>query len=156
MIRTAPRLALLAALSSLTACYDYGRYHRYYGDDDARSVSIEVEVFDPNTSQVWQDVDVRIVEALVEESGVNRVNPNPTDTIRTDRDGLAFFSAHRVGDADVGFVRSSSGRALLERASSRDEAVVTLEVSAANFTSVMRDVRITWSRPNAFVSIPFE
>jgi hypothetical protein len=120
-----------------------------------RLVSLQVEAFDPATNLAWQGVGVRIAQATLEWSGLTMVNPDPTVRIFTDNTGVAFFSAADLADAAVGFVEDSFGRAVLEPDSRLDQAVVTVELSAPGFPTVLADVDLSWSVPDVFVSVPF-
>ena len=56
-----------------------------------RTVSIDAEVFDPVTDFVWENVNVRIVEAEQEWSGCICRSPYPNAWQLSDVDGLVFF-----------------------------------------------------------------
>lgn len=151
-------LAILVLLPLLGACHGRRHHHTPVVVTPAppNLVSIEVEVYDPVSNFVWQDVGVRIVEAYTEWSGLTRPNAIPDDFFLTDASGVVLFTEFELGDADVGFAEDTQGRALLESGRSRDEAVVTLEVWAAGFDSVFVDVELTWGEPDVFVAVPFE
>lgn len=120
-----------------------------------RPVSIQIEAYDPFTNLVWVDVGVRIVAASLEWSGVTVQNPDPHPWLFTDDYGTAFFSAHDLAAARVGFVEDGYGRAILEPDPYRDEAYVLVELAAPGFPTVRAEVALTWQGPDAFASIPF-
>ncbi|MBK8976036.1 MAG: hypothetical protein IPM29_08925 [Planctomycetes bacterium] len=119
-------------------------------------VEIEVEVYDPVTGGVWENVGVRIVEAYNEWSGCICPTTRPDLFLLSDRNGLAYFSPQLIAEFDVGFAEDGLGNALLGYQSDRDEAVVRIEVFAVGFRSVFVDVPLTWDEPYRFVSVPFE
>lgn len=121
-----------------------------------RTVSIEVEVYDPHSGFVWQDVGVRVVEAYNEWSECVCENPFFDDYYYTDSTGLVFLSEYDLALAEVGFIEDASQRALLQPGGLEDEAVVTLEISAPTFKTVYVDVPLSWDEPNVFVSVPFD
>lgn len=119
-----------------------------------RPVSILVEVYDPVTNGVWENVLVRIVEADQEWSGCTCVSPTPT-FFATDRFGQVFLDEYLLAWAQVGFVEDPIGRALLRPGSREDQATVVLEISAPGFTTVIVEVPLSWSAPDVFVEVPF-
>ncbi len=120
----------------------------------ARPVSILVEVYDPVTNFVWQDVSVRVVESFQEWSGV--VYPSPFfDIYLTDATGRVFLDEYQLAFVEVGFVEDGNDRAMLSSDLAQDEAVVTLEISGAGFVPVYVDVPLSWSQPDVFVEVPF-
>lgn len=143
---------LLSLLSLAAGCKRHAPPPRVL---EPRTVSIQVEVYDPVTNRVWENVDVRVVEAEAEWSGLVVPNPDPDAWTSTDRYGTAYFTARDLGDAQVGFVEDVYGRALLEPDHDADEAFVLLEIWAPGFDAVLAEVRLTWSKPDAFVSVPF-
>ena len=150
------RLAFVfvAALAFATGCKDHDHHH-HPPAPVPQVVSIELEVYDPITQRVWEDVGVRVVEAELEWSGLVRPNPDPDAWFPTDRHGLVFFSPHDLADALVGFVEDSYGQAVLEPAFEADEAFVLLEVWAPGHASVFVEVHLSWEEPYAFRSVPF-
>lgn len=145
--------SLLLALA--TSCTRHHRGHSPVAPVTSRLVSIQVEVYDPVSNYVWENVGVRVVRATQEWSNCICENPDPDQWYLTDASGLVLFDALRLGNADVGFVRDAYGRALLESHPDRDEADVLLEVWSPGFTSVFVQVPLRWNRPHMFVSIPF-
>ena len=119
-----------------------------------RPVSIQVEVYDPATNFVWENVSVRVMEADQEWSGLTYSSPY-TDWYLTDRDGLVYFDEYLLADATVGFPEDPSGAAMIGPRSFEDEASVWLEISADGFTAVIVEVMLTWDQPDMFVSVPF-
>ena len=150
-----PFIGLVAACLS-TACHHGGG-----GGDPVRyehtlPVTIEVEVYDPLTNYVWENVGVRLVQADQEWSGCTCTNPDRNDWYYTDEFGVAFFSPENVADADIGFQLDALDEAVISRHRDEDEAVVLLEVWAKDHKPVLRQVRLTYDKNDAFVSIPFE
>ena len=97
-------IGLVAACLS-TACHHGGGGG---GGDPVRfdhtlPVTIEVEVYDPVTNYVWENVGVRLVQADQEWSGCTCTNPDRNDWYYTDEFGVAFFSPRDIADADIGF-----------------------------------------------------
>ena len=121
-----------------------------------RPVSIEVEVFDPVSGFVWQDVGVRVVEAYNEWSNLFVETPLVDAFYYTDENGLVYLDEFLIADAAVGFAEDIGSGAILESLSGRDEATVTLEVWGPGFTPVFVDVVLTWDEPDVFISVPFE
>lgn len=136
----------------LCGCDDCDCY--YPPPAQPRAVTILVEVYDPVTNFVWENVGVRVVQATQEWSGCVCVNPR-VDIFLTDRDGLVFFDEYLLAASDVGFYEDTIGRALLGPRSFEDEAIVRLEVSATGFTTVLVDVQLSWAQPDVFVAVPF-
>lgn len=120
-----------------------------------RTVSIEVEIYDPVTNRVWIDAPVRIVEAELEWSRLIVRNPDTTAYYLTNDAGRTVFTSYDLSAARVGFVTDSAGRAVLEPDGERDEGYVLLEVAAPGFETAYMDVYLSWANPDAFVEIPF-
>jgi len=150
------RFALLGLLSLLAACGSRRRSPTIIVDPEPVPVSIEVEVYDPVTNFVWQDVAVRVLESEQEWSGV--VTPTPyTDFWQfSDIDGLVFFDEYWIGDSDVGFIEDTNGAALLLPNRFEDEAIVVLELDGLGFTPLYVEVDLSWDFPDIFVSVPFD
>lgn len=144
------RLAIL--LLALAACHD-NRVYVAPRLQTPRPVSIEVEVYDPFTNGVWEDVSVRIVESWQEWSGCVCVNPYE-DWYLTDFQGRVFLDEVDLAWAEVGFLEDAYGAVLYPR-SDEDEAVVTLEIYALGFQPVFVDVPLRWGEPDVFVEVPF-
>lgn len=121
---------------------------------DPRLVSIQVEVYDPVTNLVWENVSVRIVEADQEWSGCTCVNPF-VEWFLTGPDGRVFFDEFTLADAQVGFLEDGTGRAILQPFRDQDEATVVLEVDGLGFTPVFVEVPLRWDQPDVFVEVPF-
>ena len=117
-------------------------------------MSIQVEVYDPITNLVWQNVSVRVVEAYQEWYGATFASPY-TDWYDTDANGLVLFDEDLLALARVGFLEDDSGRAVLGPATNEDEATVLLEVDAVGFTPVFVEVALRWNQPDVFVQVPF-
>lgn len=149
------KLPLLLPLLLLTAACDCDDCDDYYCCDppSPRYVSIQVEVYDPATNYVWENVSVRIVEADQEWSQSTYTSPQ-VHWILTDRDGLVYFDEYLIAAAEVGFYEDQ-GAAIIYPDSWNDEATVWLEVAAEGFTPVIVGVPVSWSQPDAFVSVPF-
>lgn len=144
---------LLFALSACSDCCDPDPYYPSY---DPRPAEIEVEVYDPVTGGVWENVGVRIVQADQEWSGRTVVSPYPDDYALTDPTGLVYFSPFSIAAYEVGFLLDAAGRAVIGPDIDEDEAYVLLEVWAPGFDAVYAEVRLTWGEPYRFVSVPFE
>ncbi len=121
-----------------------------------RPVAIEVEVYDPLSGYVWEDMGVRIVEAEVEATGCFCFSPYPDDWYYSDAYGLVYFAPLDISYADVGFVENAYQEAVLLPDVDGDEALVILEIWAPGFLPVEVEVYLDWTQPEAFVSIPIE
>ena len=90
----------------------------YCGDDDDHSqappaepdrlVSILVEVYDPVTNFVWENVSVRVVSAEQEWSASNVVSPY-VDWYLTDSTGRVWLDENVLAFSEVGFLLDGSG-----------------------------------------------
>ncbi len=121
---------------------------------EPRPVSIEVEVYDPYTNLVWENVSVRVVESYQEWSGCTCVSPW-LDWFLTDASGRVFLDEYVLADAEVGFLEDGSGRAILDPYRDDDEAVVLLEIDAVGFVPVYVEVTLRWDQPDVLVEVPF-
>jgi hypothetical protein len=119
-----------------------------------RPVSILVEVYDPVTNFVWENVGVRVVRAEQEWSQCTCVSPF-VDWYLTNGAGQVLLDEHVLAAAEVGFVEDGAGRALLGSRSFEDEATVLLEIGASGYTSVFVEVGLNWNVPDVFVAVPF-
>jgi hypothetical protein len=137
---------------ALAACHDHS-IHAVPHVQHPRPVSIEVEVYDPITNGVWEDVSVRIVESWQEWSGCVCVSPYE-DWYLTDFNGRVFLDEVDLAWADVGFLEDGYG-AVLHPRFDEDEAVVTLELDAVGFAPVFVDVTLRWDQPDVFIEVPF-
>ena len=117
-------------------------------------VSILVEVYDPVTNWVWENVAVRIVEAEHEWSNCVCVN-QWEDWYWTDTYGQALLTEYDLAYADVGFREDGAGRAVIGSRWFEDEATVLLEVWADGFAPVYVEVDLCWCGPDVFVAVPF-
>ena len=143
------------AVGLLTSC------HRHHRKDtprlqSSRPVTIEVEVYDPETNFVWENVGVRLVQATQEWSACVCANPDRDDWYYTDEYGTVVFDPKRIASADIGFQLDELDRAIISGHPAEDEAWVLVEVWAENFTPVLREVRLTYDQNDVFVSIPFQ
>lgn len=143
---------LLFALSGCSDCCN----DRLVPRPAPRPVEIEVEVYDPLSGGVWENVGVRIVQADQEWSSSTVVSPFPDDFALTDAAGLVYFSPFAIASYEVGFLLDEAGRAVLGPDVDEDEAYVLLEVWAPGFDPVFAEARLSWSEPYRFVSVPFE
>lgn len=150
-----PRALSVLAVALLAACGG--------GDDDggspppqraARPVSILVEVYDPTTNFVWENVSVRVVEADQEWSGCTCANP-VQEWYLTDAAGQVLLDEFVLARADVGFVEDGAGGAILAAHHAEDQATVVLEIDAVGFTPVIVEVPLSWSVPDVLVEVPF-
>ena len=87
-----------------------------------RAVTLEVEVYDPDTNLVWEGVSVRIVEAEHEWSGVIVENPIADDWFLTSNTGTVYYSARDLAETSIGFLESDRGDAIIEPERDADEA----------------------------------
>ena len=147
----------LAAAIILTSCGSRGGDHDH---DHAEvfldePVSIEIEVYDPVSGFVWEDVSVRIVEIEHEWSDQINVNTVQNDYFFTDFDGIVFFSPDYLGREDLGFLVDEFEGAILSPDILEDEASVLIEISAPGLGVVFERIDISWEEPRVFVSIPF-
>jgi hypothetical protein len=150
-----PRAFLLSlCLAVFAACTDGYVVAAPAPARTVRPVSIQVEVYDPATNWVWENVLVRVVEAEQEWSQCVCTSPYE-DWIPTDPNGLVFFSEHYLAGVGVGFLEDGVGRAVLGSRHFEDEATVWLEVWAPGFDSVFVAVDLCWCEPDAFVAAPF-
>ena len=129
-------------------------FRRVVGDVGDSAVE---QVIDPISNFLLENVEVRVIEAFNERLGVTQVNPDPggATAMFTDSLGLVFFDEFTLAAADVGFIEDSEGRAMLEPFDDSDQAIVTLEVSAPGFSTVLVDVPLSWEQPDGFVPVPF-
>lgn len=150
-----PRTLLSSALLLLAACGGV--------DDDPPPVvqtldpvpvSILVEVYDPVTNFVWENVGVRVVEA--DQEWADWIYTNPfEDWYLTNAAGQVLLTEYDLAVADVGFRQDAIGRALLFPRGFEDQATVLLEVWAEGFASVFVEVDLCWCQPDVAVAIPF-
>jgi hypothetical protein len=140
-------------LLAIAACRE-DHYHAAPCAEAPRYVSIEVEVYDPVTNLVWENVSVRVVEAWHEYSGLVCTSPYE-DWFLTDAAGRVLFDEATLAWVEVGF-RSDQYGALLFPCGDEDEASVTLEVDAVGFVPVIVEVPLRWDMPDVFVAVPFD
>lgn len=122
---------------------------------EPRPVSIEIEVYDPVTGFAWENVGVRLVEAYNEWSGCQCISPFPDDWYFTNTNGIVFLAEDNIATAEIGFVEDVLQNAILQPQNASDEAIVTLEIWSPGFAPVLVDVDLSWSAPDAFISVPF-
>ena len=151
------RIAPIAGL--LVAVLASGCHSRRDRDPDpvavSRPVSLEIEVYDPTTGYVWEDVSVRIIE--VEHEWSNRIIENPfqNDYYLTDSFGVVYYSPELLAQTEIGFLEDGRGRAVLEPDFSEDEASILIEISAPGLGVVFERIDIDWEQPDVFIQIPF-
>jgi hypothetical protein len=150
----APFVLVLAASCD---CYDdcCDDYVAVVPPADPRVVSILVEVFDPTTQLVWENVGVRVAEADQEWCGCTFVSQVPQSFL-TDSTGRVLLDEFALADVQVGFPLDEVGRALLAPRSDADQALVVLEVFAPGFATVVVSVPLRWDDPDVFVAVPFQ
>lgn len=119
-----------------------------------RPVSILVEVYDPATNFVWENVGVRVVEVDHEWSGCTCANP-VVEWFLTDSTGQVLIDEFVLAASAVGFVEDHRGGAVIGSRSFEDQATVLLEIDALGFTPVLVEVPLSWDVPDVFVSVPF-
>lgn len=147
-----PALALIP-LCLVSSCGS-GKSRASLRNESPRLVSILVEVYDPVTDLVWENVSVRIVEADQEWSGLTHSNP-VEEWFLTDATGRVYFDEFSLAQSEVGFLEDVDGRAVLAAERDRDESTVVLEIDALGFTPVIVEVPLTWTTPDVFVEVPF-
>lgn len=143
-----------ALLLPLCACGGHEDHHPAPPVLSPRPVSVLVEVYDPVTNFVWENVSVRVVEVRHEWSGCTCTNAY-VDWYLTDAAGRVFFDEYFLAASGVGFLEDGAGRAVLHPDLWEDEATVVLEVDAVGFTPVIVEVPLQWDVPDVFVEIPF-
>jgi hypothetical protein len=119
-----------------------------------RPVSILVEVYDPVTNFVWENVGVRVVQAEQEWSQCTCVSPFE-DWYLTNSNGQVLLDEHVLAVEEVGFMEDGSGRAMLGSRSFEDQATVLLEIGATGYMSRFVEVQLHWGDPDVFVAVPF-
>ena len=150
-----PAAALgLVLFAVATACSDHHHHSTPVQNPAPRPVSILVEVFDPITNFVWQNVSVRVAEADQEWSQSTATSPIE-DWHLTDGTGQVLFDEFELAFANVGFQEDGNGAAIIGPRSFEDEATVVLEVDAIGFTPVFFEVPLSWLQPDVFVQLPF-
>ncbi len=147
-------LGLLPLLSVLAACGGSGGRTVVVDARTPRPVSIQVEVYDPATNWVWENVGVRIVEADQEWSSCTCASPYQ-DWYFTDAAGQVLLDEYVLAAAEVGFVTDGLGRAQVLPRSFEDEVTVVLEIDAVGFTPIIVEVPLNWNVPDVFVAVPF-
>lgn len=120
-----------------------------------RPVSILVEVYDPTTNFVWENVSVRVVEADQEWARCTCASPYE-DWYLTDASGQVLIDEYLLATAEVGFQRDGAGRAVLGPRGDEDQATVLLQIDAVGFTPVFVEVPLRWDVPDVFVEVPFQ
>ena len=148
------RVLLLSAFLALSACDEKGHPHHVGTPASPRPVSILVEVYDPATNFVWENVGVRVVEADQEWSQCTCPSPF-VDWFFTDSSGQVLIDEFILADAQVGFVEDIDGRALLGSRSFEDQVTVVLEIDALGFTPVLVEVDLSWGVPDVLIQVPF-
>ena len=145
-------LLFLSLALALVGCR---RGNSHARDEAPRLVSILVEVYDPATNLVWENVSVRVVEADQEWSQCTCESPYE-DWYLTDGTGRVLLDEYLLADAEVGFLVDDDGRAVLSPYRNEDEATVVLEIDALGFSPVIVEVPLSWDVPDVFVEVPFE
>jgi hypothetical protein len=151
-----PPSSALAALFAFALCTGCHEDHETVVIPVAvpRPVSILVEVYDPVTNYVWENVSVRVVEVDHEWSGCTCVNPR-VEWFLTNAEGLVFFDEHLLAASEVGFLTDGAGRAMIGPHEFEDQATVVIEVDALGFTPVIVEVPLSWNVPDVTISVPF-
>jgi hypothetical protein len=119
-----------------------------------RPVSLQVEVYDPVTNGIWENLGVRIVQSDNEWSQCVCESVNEV-LLYTDTNGTVYFSGSHLADAEVGFQEDIYGRAVLGPLGHEDEAWVTIEVGDPTLGYEYFEVRLSYQEPDLFVSVPF-
>jgi hypothetical protein len=146
---------LLSSLVLAGACGDE-HYHSHAAPpvDLPRPVSILVEVYDPVTNYVWENVSVRIVEADQEWSNCTCSSPY-LDWYLTNSSGQVLLDEYLLAAAQVGFAEDGVGRAMIGPGFHEDEATVVLEIDAVGFVPVFVEVPLRWDMADVFIAVPF-
>jgi len=147
-------VALLLPLVFAACGHSHGHGHTAPPAEVPRPVSILVEVYDPITNFVWENVSVRIVEADQEWSGCTCASPF-VDWYLTDAAGRVLLDEFALAAAEVGFLEDGAGGALLGPGLHEDEATVVLEIDAVGFVPVFVEVPLRWDGPDVFIAVPF-
>lgn len=147
-------LAVVLPLLFVAAACGHSHAHPSVRPEEPRLVSILVEVYDPATNLVWENVSVRVVESDQEWSGCTCASPW-VDWFLTDANGRVLLDEYALADADVGFHEDGLGRALLFPYRDEDQATVVLEIDAVGFVPVIVEVPLRWDQPDVFVEVPF-
>jgi hypothetical protein len=150
-----PRPLLFLSLALVVASCRGGNSRATLRNESPRLVSILVEVYDPTTNLVWENVSVRVVEADQEWSQCTCVSPY-VDWYLTDNTGRVLLDEYLLADADVGFVVDGGGRAVVGSRRDEDQATVVLEIDALGFVPVIVEVPLSWDQPDVFVEVPFD
>jgi len=148
------RILPITLLSFALAGAGASRSHASARHEHPRLVSILVEVYDPTTNLVWENVGVRIVESYQEWSGCVCESPF-SDWYLTDSSGRVLLDEYLLADAAVGFQEDGLRRAVLAPYRDEDEATVWLEIDAVGFAPVWVEVELRWDSPDIFVEVPF-
>jgi len=145
----------IASLLLAAACgHTHSHEHPAPSPAVPRPVSILVEVYDPVTNYVWENVSVRIVEADQEWSNCTCSSPW-LDWYLTDASGRVLLDEYLLAAAEVGFLEDGAGRAMIGPGFHEDEAVVVLEIDAVGFSPVFVEVPLRWDMADVFVEVPF-
>ena len=148
----------IALFSALVASAMASGCHSHHEDDVVyhdHQVSLEIEVYDPKTNLVWENVSVRIIEVEHEWSNCTCPNPKQNDYYYTDSYGIVYFSPEHLGASDLGFLLDDYDRAVIGPDHYEDEAAVLLEISAPGMGAVFEWVDLTWDHSRVFISVPF-
>lgn len=144
----------VVSLLTLVACDYHSHSHAVARPVDSRPVSILVEVYDPVSNLVWENVSVRVLEAEHEWSGCICASPW-VDWHLTGSDGRVLLDEYTLAAAEVGFREDGVGRAVIWPYRDEDEATVWLVVDAEGFVPVYVEVPLRWDEPDVFVEVPF-
>lgn len=153
-MRSTRSLLLLLLAFAAVSCRR-GNSHANLRPESPRLVSILVEVYDPTTNLVWENVSVRVLEADQEWLQCTCASPYE-DWYLTDDTGRVLIDEYVLADADVGFQLDANGRAVLGPHRDEDEATVVLMVDALGFDPVIVEVPLSWAQPDVFVEVPFD
>lgn len=153
-MRTSRSLLFLTLVLAAVSCRR-GNSHASLRNESPRLVSILVEVYDPATNLVWENVSVRVVEADQEWSQCTCTSPYD-DWYLTDNTGRVLLDEYVLADADVGFQVDANGRAILGPRRDEDQATVVLQIDALGFVPAIVEVPLSWDQPDVFVEVPFD
>jgi len=150
-----PRVLLILSLALAVASCRGGHSRASLRNESPRLVSILVEVYDPTTNLVWENVSVRVVEADQEWSQCTCASPF-VDWYQTDATGRVLLDEYVLADAEVGFLEDAAGRAILGARRDEDQATVVLQIDALGFVPRIVEVPLSWDEPDVFVEVPFD
>ena len=144
------RLLPLALVLTLSCEQPY--VHAVPSEALPRPVSILVEVYDPITNMVWENVSVRVVEASHEWSGCTCVSPY-VDWYLTDAGGQVLLDEVFLAYSEVGFLEEARRAAHGEGGFVHQQHVVTAHGTHLDLEAVRVEVRQLLRVGNQFLLV---